>query len=127
MGRLGADPECTVTPNGSKVCNVSLATSEKYKDKSGEMVEQTEWHKLVFWNRQAEIVSQFAKSGSRLDVQGKLRTQKWEKDGANHYTTSVHVREFILLDKKPVTGEPPGNDKYIQDHHDEFAEDDLPY
>lgn len=99
LGRLGADPELKYTPSGAAVCNLSIATSYKYKDKtSGETVEKTEWHRVVFWNKAAEIVAQYAKKGSRIYVEGSLQTRSWDDNGTKRYTTEVKGEEFVLLD-----------------------------
>lgn len=99
LGRLGADPELKNTPSGAAVCNLSIATSYKYKDKtSGETIEKTEWHRVVFWNKAAEIVAQYAKKGSRIYVEGSLQTRSWDDDGIKRYTTEVKGEEFVLLD-----------------------------
>lgn len=101
IGRLGQDPEKRVTPSGASVVNVSLATSENFKDKTGNRQERTEWHRLVFWNRTAEIVEQYCRKGSQLYIEGTLQTREWQdKDGNKKYTTEVMVRNMQMLDSK---------------------------
>ena len=102
IGNLGSDPEINFLDNGTGVVNVSLATNESYKDKtSGEKVEHTEWHRLVIWGRQAEVLNQYTQKGSKLFIEGSLQTRKWEdKEGITRYTTEVKVRNFDFLDKK---------------------------
>lgn len=106
IGNLGRDPEIRYTPQGTPVANVSLATNESYKDKNtGEKKELTEWHRLVFFGKTAEIIKEHAKEGTGLAVQGRLRTRKWEdKEGKDRYTTEIVVDEFRFL-SKPGKGE----------------------
>ena len=93
IGNLGADPEVRYMPNGNAVSNVSLATSDSWKDKdTGEARERTEWHKVVFYGKLAEIVGQYLKKGSKVYVEGRLQTRKWQgQDGQDRYTTEVVV------------------------------------
>jgi single-strand DNA-binding protein len=104
IGNLGADPEVRHLQNGVSVANFRIATSEVYKDKTtGEKREQTEWHSIVAWRGLAEITEKYLKKGSKVYVEGKLRTRKWEKDGIDRYTTEVMADEMNLLDRP--TGE----------------------
>ncbi len=89
LGRIGKDPEVKHMENGNMVASFSIATSEKYKDKSGEVKETTEWHNCVFWGKPAEIVEKYVKKGDMLYVEGKLKTRSWEKDGVTKYATEV--------------------------------------
>lgn len=92
VGTCGQDPEIRYLPNGNAVTNLSLATSEQWLDKrSGQKVEQTEWHRVVLFGKVAEIVGEWARKGSQLYIEGKLQTREWEKDGIKRYTTEVHV------------------------------------
>jgi single-strand DNA-binding protein len=106
IGNLGNDPEVRYTPNGSAVANVSLATSETWRDKqSGELQERTEWHRVVFFNRLAEIVGQYLRKGSKIYVEGALRTRKWtDKTGGDRYTTEIVAGEMHMLDSKSSGG-----------------------
>ena len=105
VGSVGQDPEVRHMPNGNAVSNLSIATSETWKDKtSGEQQEKTEWHRLVFFNRLAEIVDQYVKKGSKIYVEGKLQTRSWEKDGVKQYTTEIVVSEMHMLDSRSETG-----------------------
>ena len=99
VGNLGSDPELREA-GSSQVVNVSLATSESWKDKSGERQEKTEWHRLVMWNKTAEIAAQYLHKGSKVFVEGKLETRSYEKDGQKVYTTEVIVRDMQMLDPK---------------------------
>ena len=101
VGNLGNDPEVRYMPNGNAVANVSLATSETWKDKStGEQQEKTEWHRVVFFNRLAEIVEQYVKKGTKLYVEGRLQTRSWEQDGVKRYSTEVVANEMKMLDSR---------------------------
>ncbi|HQS57333.1 MAG: single-stranded DNA-binding protein [Gallionellales bacterium 35-53-114] len=104
IGRLGKDPETRYMPNGEAVTNAALATSENWKDKSGEKQEKTEWHNLVFYRRLAEIAGEYLKKGSQVYIEGKLQTRKWEKDGVTRYTTEVIVNEMTMLGGKSAGG-----------------------
>lgn len=100
IGNLGQDPEVRYMPSGGAVASASLATSETWKDKqSGESQERTEWHRLVFFNRLAEIVGEYLKKGAKIYVEGSLRTRKWQdKSGQDRYTTEIVVNEMQMLD-----------------------------
>ena len=105
IGRLGKDPETRYMTSGEAVTTVSLATSETWKDKSGEKQEKTEWHNLVFYNRGgyklAEIAGEHLKKGSQVYVEGKLQTRKWQtKEGQDRYTTEIIVNEMQMLGSK---------------------------
>jgi single-strand DNA-binding protein len=90
MGTLGQDPEIKYMPNGDAVCNMSVATSETWKDKqTGEDREDTEWHKVVLFRRLAEIAGEYLAKGCKVFVSGKIKTRSWEKDGVKHYMTQV--------------------------------------
>ncbi len=112
VGRLGKDPETHNMPNGEAVTNVALATSENWKDKSGEKQEKTEWHNLVFYNRGAyklaEIAGEYLKKGSQVYIEGKLQTKKWQtKEGQDRYTTEIIVNEMTMLGGKSTGGSSP--------------------
>lgn len=100
IGNIGKDPEVKYFPNGDAFCNLTLATSETWNDKaSGEKKEKTEWHNVVFTRKLAEIVGQYVKKGSKIYVEGSLRTRKWQdKEGQDRYTTEINVNEMQLLD-----------------------------
>ncbi|MCC6302548.1 MAG: single-stranded DNA-binding protein [Gammaproteobacteria bacterium] len=101
IGNLGKDPEVRYMPSGGAVANVTLATSESWKDKqSGEKQERTEWHTVVFYNRLAEIAGEYLKKGSKVYVEGSLRTRKWQdkNSGADRYTTEIIASEMQMLD-----------------------------
>ena len=98
IGNLGQDPELRYTGSGTAVCNMRLATTETYKDRDGNMVENTEWHNVVAWSRLAEICGEYLKKGSQVYFEGQLQTRQWEdKEGQTRYTTEVKVREMTML------------------------------
>ena len=99
VGNLGADPETRYMPNGDAVANVRLATTESWKDKqSGEKREVTEWHRVVFYRKLAEIVGQYLKKGSSVYIEGRIRTRKWQdKEGQERYTTEIEATEMQML------------------------------
>jgi single-strand DNA-binding protein len=105
VGNLGRDPETRYMPSGGAVTNVSIATSKGWKDKdSGEQKERTEWHRIVFFNKLAEIAGEYLKRGSKVYIEGELRTRDWEKDGQKHYTTEVVASEMQMLDSRGEMG-----------------------
>ncbi|MEX0619260.1 MAG: single-stranded DNA-binding protein [Pseudohongiellaceae bacterium] len=105
VGNCGGDPETRYMPNGNAVANVTLATSDTWKDKtSGENVERTEWHRIVFFNRLAEIVGEYVRKGSKLYIEGRLQTRSWEQDGVKRYTTEVIANEMQMLDSRGSQG-----------------------
>ena len=101
VGNLGNDPEVRYTPSGTAIANISVATSDSWKDKNtGERQERTEWHRVVFFSRLAEIVEQYLKKGSKVYVEGRLQTNSWEKDGVKRYTTDIIASEMRMLDSR---------------------------
>ena len=113
VGNLGRDPEVRSFPNGDRVANVTIATTDRWKDKqSNEMKEATEWHRAVFHGRLAEIVEQYLRKGSQVYVEGSLRTRKWtDKDGNEKYTTEIRADQMQLLGSRQGMGEPSGDDE----------------
>lgn len=103
VGNLGKDPEVRYTPSGLAVANITIATSEGWKDKqSGEMQEKTEWHRVVFYQRLAEIAGEYLRKGSKVYVEGRLQTRKWQdkNTGQDRYTTEIIASEMQMLDSK---------------------------
>jgi len=102
VGRLGKDPETRYMTSGEAVTNVTLATSENWKDKAGEKQEKTEWHNLVFYRRLAEVAGEYLKKGSQIYVEGKIQTRKWQdkETGKDRYTTEIIVNEMQMLGGK---------------------------
>lgn len=92
IGNIGSEPEVRYLPNGNAVANVTLATSDSWKDKqTGQLQERTEWHRIVFFGKIAEVVGQYVSKGSKIYVEGRLQTREWEKDGIKRYTTEIVV------------------------------------
>ena len=113
IGNLGKDPEVRYIPNGDAVANVTLATSESWKDKTtGEQQERTEWHNVVFYKRLAEVVGEYLKKGSQVYVEGSIRTRKWQdkETGKDRYTTEIIANEMQMLGSKSG-GSAPYSDK----------------
>ena len=133
VGNLGRDPETRYLPSGGAVTNVSLATSRSWKDRdSGEQREKTEWHRVVFFNRLGEIAGEYLKRGSKVYVEGELRTREWEKEGQKHFTTEIVANEMQMLDSKG------GNSDYEKNNNSSIAapsslsssdmvDDDIPF
>jgi single-strand DNA-binding protein len=109
IGNVGGDPEVRYLPNGNAVANITLATSDSWKDKqTGQQQERTEWHRIVFFGRIAEVVGEYVRKGSKMYIEGRLQTREWEKDGVKRYTTEIVVDiggQMQLLDGKPQGGE----------------------
>ncbi|RZL64920.1 MAG: single-stranded DNA-binding protein [Variovorax sp.] len=112
VGNLGRDPETRTFPNGDQIANVTIATTDRYKDKtSGEMKEITEWHRVSFFGRLAEIVGQYLRKGSQVYVEGSLRTRKYtDKDGVEKYSTEIRADSMQMLGSRQGMGGPGGQD-----------------
>ncbi|MBN9426801.1 MAG: single-stranded DNA-binding protein [Burkholderiales bacterium] len=110
IGNLGRDPETRYAPSGGAICNVSIATTRNWKDKaSGEKREETEWHRVVFYDRLAEIAGEYLKKGRPVYVEGRLKTRKWQdKDGQERFTTEIIAEEMQLLGSRDGGGEGGG-------------------
>jgi single-strand DNA-binding protein len=106
VGNLGADPEVRYTPNGSAVANIRIATSETWKDKNtGEPQERTEWHRVALFGRLGEVAGQYLRKGSKVYIEGKLRTRKWQgQDGQDRYTTEIIADQMQMLDSRGAGG-----------------------
>lgn len=120
IGNLGRDPEVRYTPSGMAVANVTLATTEAWKDKqSGENQERTEWHRVTFYTRLAEIVGEYLRKGSKIFIEGRLQTRKWQdKNGQDRYTTEIIADSMQMLDSKGGGGSSHSNN----DTHSSAAE-----
>lgn len=102
LGNIGADPEVRYTGSGKAVTELSVATTHRYKDNAGNPVEDTEWHKVVLWGRQAETAGEYAKKGRQVHVAGRLKTEKWtDRDGIDRYTTKIIAHDYILTGGAP--------------------------
>lgn len=112
VGNLGRDPETRYTADGAAVTNITIATSDKWKDKAtGEMKEATEWHKIAFFGRQAEIAGEYLKKGRSVYIEGKLRTRKWQdKEGQDRYTTEIIADNMQMLGPREGMGGTAGGD-----------------
>jgi len=105
VGNLGKDPEVRYTTNGEAVASVTLATTDKWKDKQGQLQEKTEWHNLSFFGRQAEIAGEYLRKGSPIYVEGRISTDKWQdKEGKDRYTTKIIVQQMQMLGGKASGG-----------------------
>jgi len=127
VGNLGKDPETRFTPSGIKVTKFSIATTDKWKDKStGEKRERTEWHRIEAWRRLAEICEDYLHKGSQVYVEGKLQTDTWEdKDGMKRYTTKIVAREMQMLGKRDKNTCPVPLDNDTSP--DDIPDDDIPF
>jgi len=115
VGNLGKDPETRFLPSGGAVANITIATSESWKDKNtGQQQERTEWHRVVFFNRLAEIAAEYLKKGSKVYIEGSLRTNKWQNQaGEDRYTTEIVATEMQMLDSR---GSNDGQSQGIEHH-----------
>lgn len=127
IGNLGKDPETRYMPSGKAATNFSIATSERFKDKeTGEPRERTEWHRIACFDRLAEIAAEYLKKGSKVFIEGKLRTRKWtDKDGKDQYSTEIIADQLQMLDGKregaaPTSGTPPARGQKPYTGSDEF-------
>jgi single-strand DNA-binding protein len=147
VGNLGADPETRYTANGAAITNIRLATSESWRDKqTGENQERTEWHRVVFFSRLAEIAGEYLRKGSQVYIEGSLRTRKWQgQDGQDRYTTEIVANEMQMLgarggeagarpsegggfrDSQPPPRQQGGSQPSAPPADDSFAEDDIPF
>ena len=101
IGNLGQDPEVRFLPSGDSVCNISVATDESYKTKEGQKVEKTEWHKVTMFGKLAEISGEYLRKGSKVYIEGKLETRKWQaQDGTDRYSTDIKAFQMQMLDNK---------------------------
>ena len=127
VGNLGQDPETRNMPSGGAVTNISVATSEQWKDKqTGEQKERTEWHKVAFFGRLAEIAAEYLSKGSQVFVEGKLRTRKWQdRDGNDRWTTEVIADELQMLGGRAKQGEKQAQGSEVKSLDDEY--DDIPF
>lgn len=125
IGNIGKDPEIRATPNGTQVANFSLATNEK---RGGE--DQTEWHRCVAFNRQAEVIGEYVRKGSKLAIEGKIQTRKWTDRGGNdRYSTEILVDRFEFVESKNVQDRPAQVDTQAREpgSDDEPFSDDIPF
>ena len=142
LGNVGKDPEVKFLPSGLPVANLTLATSDRFKDKAGEWQDRTEWHNLTAYQRTAEIIRDYVKKGSKLYVEGRIQTRSWDDQasGQKKYRTEIIVNDIVLLsgrgEGESGGGSPRSNtgsfDQRAPAHHEEFAgteitDDDIPF
>ena len=110
VGNLGKDPEVRTFPSGDRVANATLATSSRFKNRAGDMVEETEWHRIAFFGRLAEIAEQYLRKGSQIYVEGRIKTNKYtDKDGFERYTTEIRADQMQMLGSRQGMGTPAGD------------------
>jgi len=139
IGHLGKDPEVKYLDQNRAVANVTMATNERYTDRNGNKVEQTEWHNLEMWDGLAKIAEQYLKKGSLIYVEGKIKTEEWERDNVKHRTTRIRVNTLNMLDRASDSGsdanrssanpqsEAEHNETAVDNMVNESGEDDLPF
>lgn len=131
VGRLGADPEVRYMPDGNMVVNLRIATDENYKNKEGEKVTKTEWHRIVIFGKLAEICGKFLTKGRLVYIEGRIQTRKWEKDGHTNYTTEIIALVMKMLDSQKTNGAaaPPANGGAppAGPDTDQIPEEDVPF
>ena len=138
IGNLGADPEIRSTTSGTRVATISLATSRSWTGSGGDQQEKTEWHRVIAWDKLADIVERYLKKGDRVYIEGRIEYRQWEgQDGQTRYTTEIRAREMIMLggrdsrDRSPVpsqaTGKQAGGDFSDFSNESLMGEDDLPF
>jgi len=133
IGNLGKDPELRYTPSGKAVTNFSIATTEKWKNQSGDMQESTEWHNIVLWGRQAEIAKEYLSKGSPVYIEGRIQTRNYEdKNGVKHYITEIVGQKMQFLGRKgdsssDYTPPPPPADDSAAPFDNNAEDDDLPF
>jgi len=124
IGRLGQSPEQKFLQNGTAVCTLSIATNTSYKGADGKYVEEVEWSRVVLWGKQAENAAKFLTKGSRVLIEGKLKTRTWEKDGVKHYATEIVADSFQMMDGK---GEAAAQPEPPTENPNKDDDDDLPF
>ena len=126
LGNLGNDPDVRNMPSGGAVTNISVATSDTWKDKNtGQQQDRTEWHRVVFFNRLAEIAGEYLKKGSKVYIEGSLRTRQWEKDGVTRYATEIIASEMQMLDNVNSKESVQGSKQ--ETHQQQSFDDDIPF
>lgn len=135
IGNLGNDPEITYTGGGMAIAKLSLATTKARKDRDGNQVEETQWHRVVAFGKPGEIIAEYAKKGSQLYIEGEIRYGSYEKEGVKHYTTDIVVDQFQFLGGGQGGGQQGGDrpqrqqaaPRQSQDTGADFADDDIPF
>ena len=129
VGNLGRDPELRYTTNGTPVANFTMATTDRWTDPSGEKKERTEWHRIVVWGKQGEIVGEYLRKGKQVYIEGSLQTREWtDREGAKRYTTEVRAQRVQMLgrrdDREAV---PAAGGEQVAESGSSFDEDDIPF
>jgi len=129
VGNLGRDPELRYTTNGTPVANFTMATTDRWTDPSGEKKERTEWHRIVVWGKQAEIVGEYLRKGRQVYIEGSLQTREWtDREGGKRYTTEVRAQRVQMLgrreDREAV---PAAGGEQVAEPETSFDEDDIPF
>ena len=145
LGNLGQDPDVRSTPSGASVATLNVATTESYKDRNDEWQENTDWHRVVLWNRLADVASQYLKKGDRVYIEGKISTRSYEKEGQTRYITEIRASKMIMLggsqgggrssqapqqqkqQKPQAANDNNENYNYEVDTSDEYEDDDVPF
>mgnify|MGYP001479734062 FL=1 len=128
IGNLGQDPEARFTPQGTAVCNLSVATNESWKDQSGEMQDRTEWHRVVMYGRMAETATEYMKKGQMVYVEGRLHTREWEdQNQIKRRTTEIRCDNFTMLGKRSDSSSPPSANQDSSMKPESGMDDDLPF
>lgn len=131
VGNLGRDPEIRYTPSGQPVANFTMATTDRWNDPSGEKKERTEWHRIVVWGKQAEIVGEYLKKGRQVYVEGSLQTREWtDREGNKRYTTEVRAQRFQMLGGRPDDRHPAsaaGPAEAVAEPEGTIEGDDIPF
>lgn len=128
IGNLGKDPEVRSVAGGKSVANFSIATTEKYKDKGGETITNTEWHNIVAWSPLAELCDKYLKKGSKIALDGKIQTRSWDdKDGQKKYTTEIVMKNMEFLGGKESSGQPQESRKAQEAVPVDDESNDLPF
>ena len=129
VGNLGRDPELRYTTNGTPVANFTMATTDRWSDPSGEKKERTEWHRIVVWGKQAEIVGEYLRKGRQVYIEGSLQTREWtDREGGKRYTTEVRAQRVQMLgrrdDRDAVSA---SGGEQVAEPESSFDEDDIPF
>ena len=128
VGHLGADPDIRQSGNGNVIANLNIATGEAWKDQQGQLQERTEWHRVVMFGRTAEIARDYLRKGSKLYLEGKLQTRKWQdKNGQDRYTTEIVAHEFQMLDRRPGEMSPDASATPASAPAEPEFDDDIPF
>lgn len=127
IGNLGRDPEISALPSGNTVCKFSVATTESYKDKNGNWQDITDWHNVVLWERLAEFAQKNLHKGSKVYIEGKLKSRSYEKDGVTRYVTEIKGENIVLMSERSQNASEPGHDYHTDHSKHDMEDDDVPF